>query len=177
MGGRRDGILCRVAHFALMAHMANYEMARGSASESSLHEMYEAATSNELRNAFTARSGRARVINKIHSGFFADIVTSALSRRYHPETFESMQMLHGIQTHNNIMNDVLDKISVEWGDGARYWLMQDSVEIESEPFKRITKNFDSMMRTVARMCRLHGNVFVIKKFLFNCPDSKFITGL
>ena len=112
---------------------------------------------------FHARKETALLVNAVQDGRFSAYVQANLASRYDAGTFARLKISHGIQTHNNIQVDVLDKACSAWSEGAQYQLVTpDGRYSDGGEFASALEvgNFDELMRTIDVLTELHPRIAV-----------------
>lgn len=107
------------------------------------------------------RMQRAQAVNAVLSGEFRDMVVATLEASYHQDTFADLQMGALFRTHNNVMQDVLDRVATAF-PSARFYLQRGGQEIEDENFKRLLSMMDYAAegRHLDRMQLVHPGVVI-----------------
>ncbi len=150
-------------------------MAYATASDDIVTQQAQQRAMHRCYEDWQRRKKSAVKINTVLAGHRDDIcklVSDRLAARYSPETYNEFKFASGIVTSNKLMQDILNKVAIEWEDGSRQRLESngaEATEVKSEAFEKhiATAQYDRLMNTVARMCWLHPAVAVIPEVVFS----------
>lgn len=97
-------------------------------------------------------------------------VTTTLLRRYHENTFRQLKFDQGVSTHNMLMRDTVEKIAVEWQNGAEYSLIDaNGEEVEEDTLAAFVDAMclDNVILDVTKLIRIHRMIGVLPCAVLN----------
>lgn len=117
------------------------------------------------------RMEEAALIRRCYTGDGLESdVTDTLMRRYHPDTFRQLKFDQGVSTHNMLMRDTVEKIAVEWQNGAEYSLIDaNGEEVEEDTLAAFVSAMclDNVILDVTKLIRIHRLIGVLPCAVLN----------